>query len=163
MRAITPWGKRPARNKPAGASRYSRRNGAGRFPHGLLMQLVVDASVAVKWFVEEEDAERASLMATINVRRLDDDGVVERLKAFGADCLRAHAAANKRSLEGRGALTVLETVARDRCKFALGGDFGTTPTDRDDAQASLRPTFQGGVRPSYGERQRAGPRRPRRN
>lgn len=63
MRAITPWGKRPARNKPAGASRYSRRNGAGRFPHGLLMQLVVDASVAVKWFVEEEDAQRASLLA----------------------------------------------------------------------------------------------------
>ena len=28
------------------------------------MELVVDASVAVKWFVEEEDSERASLLLT---------------------------------------------------------------------------------------------------
>ena len=42
-------------------------------------------------------------MATINVRRLDDD-VVERLKA--------RAAANKRSLEGE-VRHILETVARD--------------------------------------------------
>ena len=59
-------------------------------------------------------------MATINVRRLDDD-VVERLKA--------RAAANKRSLEGE-VRHILETIARDdaRARWPVSGGVGPAKT-----------------------------------